>query len=146
MSAPLCAARRRTLAAAMDRVLPGGEAFPGAAGAHAVGFAEWLAREGELAPAAPVLAAGLALLDALAAALAGREFAACAPEERDEVLRRVRATPHPTVQRFFVMLVRMTLTGCFGPPEYGGNRGGAGWEAAGFHPRPPTAGAGPGRS
>ena len=142
MSAPgLTDAERRTLAAAMDRVLPGGEG-PGAAGANAVGYAEWAARQpGFGEPARHALATGLRLLDSLAAALWERPFAECAADERDAVLRRVEETPHPTIQRFFVLLVRMTVTGLFCAPSYGGNRGGAGWAWIGFAPHPWTAAA-----
>jgi gluconate 2-dehydrogenase gamma chain len=144
MSRPeLSAAQRATLGAAMERILPGGDG-PGATDANALGYVDWLTRQPRFAPAAHTLATGLALLDSMAAATAGAPFAACPPAGQDEVLRRVQMTPHPTVQRFFVMLVRMTLDGFLGAPAYGGNRGGSGWAYIGFDPHPYTA-AGPKR-
>ena len=139
-AAALTPARRRALAAAMERILPsGGDGSPGAAEAHAVGFADFIVGRAPFAPAAPALETGLALLDTLARATAGADFADCGPGERDAVLLRVRETPHPTVQRFFTVLVRLSVTGFLCHPAYGGNRGGAGWAFIGFAPHPHTA-------
>jgi hypothetical protein len=130
---------RSTLAAAMERILPPGNG-PSATEVNAVGYAEWMVSGPNFTVAArAVLETGLDLLDLLADTLWGRPFALCAPEERDAVLRRAQETPHPTVRRFFLMLVRMTLTGFFCAPSYGGNRNGAGWASIGFVPHPATA-------
>jgi hypothetical protein len=138
MSGGLTPAERRTLAAAMDRILPGGPEGAGADQANAVGYVDWLAGRPDFATAGPCLSMGLALLDSLAAVSFGRAFADCSPAERDEALGRMRAVPHPTVSRAFVMLVRLTLNGMFASPEYGGNADGAGWAFAGFAPHSHT--------
>jgi hypothetical protein len=128
-------AQYTTLAAAMDRVLPS-ERGPGAADANTVGFARWTV---DFQPtAAEPLAAGVALLDSLAEGMWRRAFAACSPEERDAVLERLHSTPHPTAQRFFATLVRMTITGFLSSPAYRGNRGEIGWRFVGFDPHPLT--------
>jgi hypothetical protein len=138
MSGGLTPAERRTLAAAMDRILPGGPDGAGAADANAAGYAGWITCRPHFAAAMPCLRTGLVLLDSLAAARFGLAFADCDPAERDDVLGRMRAVPHPTVSRAFVMLVRLTLNGVFASPAYGGNARGAGWEFAGFAPHPFT--------
>lgn len=141
MSPALTPAQRHTLAAALERVLPGGGDGPGATDAHAIGYAEFLLRHPRFAPALGAFETGLGFLDTLARALAGHPFAACAPAEQDAVLAQMQRLPHPSVQRFFVILVRMALDGFLGAPTYGGNRDGVGWRFVGFTPHPMTTGA-----
>ncbi|HEU4559058.1 MAG TPA: gluconate 2-dehydrogenase subunit 3 family protein [Longimicrobium sp.] len=141
MSAPLSEAERRTLAAAMDRILPPEGGAAGAAGADAAGYAAWAAGRSFFARERRLLDAGLPLLDAMAVGTWGRPFAECAPAERDAVLERMSKVPHPTARRFWTALVGMTITGFLAPPAYGGNRGGAGWAAIGYQPHPLAAGA-----
>jgi gluconate 2-dehydrogenase gamma chain len=117
----------------MERILPGGDG-PGATDAHAVGYADWLVGHPQFASVRAVLSTGLALVETLAVSTAGKPFPECGPREQDEVLRRVQQTPHPTVQRFFVLLVRLTIDGFLGAPRYGGNRNRVGWEYIGFMP------------
>lgn len=133
----MTAERRRTLAAAMDRILPP-DGGPGASDAHAIGYVDWLIGQIFFRRAARELDAGLDLLDSLAAALWKKEFAACDAVERDAILAEVQRVPHPVAQRFFRMLVHMTLAGFLCSPEYGGNRGCVGWRFIGFTPHPVT--------
>jgi gluconate 2-dehydrogenase subunit 3-like protein len=135
--APLTPEQRRVLASAMDRVLPEGRG-PSAGDLGAIDFADWLTRQPDFAPNLGVLRSGLALLDTASVGTTGRPFAACDATQQDAVLRALHDAPHPTVQRFLRLLVRLTLAGAFSPPAYGGNRGGAGWRYIGYEPRPPT--------
>jgi hypothetical protein len=54
----------------------------------------------------------------------GADFAAVDPDEQD---RRLDAVP-----AFKQLLYEHACEGAYGAPEYGGNRGGAGWEAIDF--------------
>ena len=129
------AAQREVIAAAMDRIIPPGPG-PGAGAANAIGYVDWMMASGSFPPTLERLADGAALLDSLARALCGAGFAACGPEERDAVLARLQATPHPRAQRCFAALVTTSIAGFLCPPAYGGNRGGVGWADAGYLPHP----------
>ena len=130
---------RQILAAAMDRILPSGPS-PGAADANAIGYAEWVTRQPRFHRMSQSLTLGLTLLESVARGMWGKSFPACLEDERDAVLETVRRTPHPTVQRFFAMLVNVTLAGFLCAPDYGGNRGGLGWRYIGFKPHRLTRG------
>jgi hypothetical protein len=54
--------------------------------------------------------------------LAGGDFTKAAPAEQDEILAR------PEVSTFLSLLFEHTIEGMYSNPEYGGNRGLAGWE------------------
>ena len=65
---------------------------------------------------------GIAALDKLA----GGDFTRAAPAEQDKIL----ATQ--SVSTFTALLFEHTIEGLYGNPEYGGNRGLAGWKDIGF--------------
>ncbi len=65
---------------------------------------------------------GVATLDRLA----GGDFAAAAPQDQDKILARQEASA------FTSLLFEHTLEGMYANPEYGGNRGLAGWRDIGF--------------
>lgn len=132
---------RLLLAAAMDRVLPPDGPGPGATEANAIAYMDWFSATREFQAMAPCCDSGLALLDEMATLTYGRGFLACGSKERDAVLAHAQRVPHPTVQRFFVTLIRLTLAGFLCPPHYGGNRGGVGWRHVGFRPYVTTVGA-----
>lgn len=67
-------------------------------------------------------ASGIAALDKLA----GGDFTTAAPAEQDKVLAR------PEVSTFLSLLFEHTIEGMYGNPEYGGNRGLAGWKDIGY--------------
>lgn len=67
-------------------------------------------------------ASGIAALDKLA----GGDFTKAAPAEQDKVLAR------PEVSTFLSLLFEHTIEGMYGNPEYGGNRGLAGWKDIGY--------------
>jgi hypothetical protein len=133
-------AQRATLAAAMDRILPGARGA-GATAADAVSYTDWLFANDAFASAEAKVAAGVSLLDSLARGMWETDFAACGPGERDAVLARLTEVPHRTAQRFFTDLVLLSLTGFLCAPRYGGNAGGIGWKSIGFAPHPNTEGA-----
>lgn len=130
--------QRRIFIAAADRVLPGVEG-PGATEARAVDYLERLWREPMFRTAEKSFSDGLALLDDLARGLFGQGFADCPAEQRDAVLRKLEAIPHPTARRFLVSLVRVTLSGTFCHPIHGGNHEAVSWRALGIdYPRQPA--------
>jgi gluconate 2-dehydrogenase gamma chain len=119
----------------MDRVFPAGSG-PSAGDANAMGYFDWYTRQPEFGAHAAAMSRGLALLDDVALRIAGREFVACDGDEQDAVLHLIEDTPHPTVQRFLRLLVRLTLAGVLTPPTFGGNRDRIGWRFIGYDPRP----------
>jgi gluconate 2-dehydrogenase gamma chain len=129
----LDADERRCLVAAMDRVLPG-DHTAGATAAHAIGYVDWLLSHDRLGEHVALLKEGLGVVDAAAQARHGRPMGACSTTQQDDVMALVLRAPHQRVQRFGVMLIRLTLTGYLCRPEYGGNRGFVGWNAIGFTP------------
>jgi gluconate 2-dehydrogenase gamma chain len=131
-SGGLSEGERRTLAAAMERVLPGEAGCPGAEEARAIAFFDWLAVQPSFAEAQVTLRAGIALLDSLSRVCWDAPFADCGEVEQDAVLRQVQEIPHATARRFFAVLVRVTIAGFLSPPAYGGNHDGSGWRFIGL--------------
>lgn len=124
-------ARRSTLQAVVERILPGGDG-PGAAEADAaVGFERAM-----LHPFFRGLRPGIeGILDRLqsrAAQLYAQEFSACAPGEQDELLRGLEQDPNPWVRFLFRSLIGFSLEGFLSDPVHGGNRSFQGWEALGL--------------
>lgn len=121
----------------MERVLPSDDG-PGARESNAVAYADWYARQPAFARIRHPLAFGLGLLEQLALSMFGASFTECTPVQQDAVLRKVHEIPHATTQRFFSVLVWLTLSGFLCPPEYGGNERRSGWDFIGFAPHPLT--------
>ena len=127
--------RRRALAAAAERVLPG---------AIEAGVPEymdyWLARQPfSVAPDwKPILKVGAVHLDRIARADFNRAFADCKPEEQDAVLTRFQkgeiVAKRFNSKVFFQRLVTLTLEGFLSEPQYGGNRDMVGWRFIGRSP------------
>ncbi len=65
---------------------------------------------------------GIAALDKLA----GGDFTRAAPARQDKILAG------PSVSAFTALLFEHTIEGLYAAPEYGGNRGLAGWQDIGF--------------
>ena len=133
-AALLTAAQRLLLASALDRILPAGDGRPSARELGVMDGADWLLRQPDLAPTLPVLRAGLTLLDAASLSTTGRSFIEADATQQDAALLAIQNAPHPTVQRFMTLLVRLALTGALGEPALGGNRDGAGWRYIGYEP------------
>ncbi|HET9228437.1 MAG TPA: gluconate 2-dehydrogenase subunit 3 family protein [Thermoanaerobaculia bacterium] len=98
---PLTDAQRKTLAAAVERILPSDDG-PGAAETGAAAYIERLLETDRLRSWQPIFEDGLEMLD-------GQLFAAGSPEERDEALRRLQSDPDRLRQAFFRQLVSLTL-------------------------------------
>jgi hypothetical protein len=65
---------------------------------------------------------GIASLDKLA----GGDFSTASPAAQDKILAK------PTVSAFLSLLFEHTIEGMYANPEYGGNRGLAGWKDIGY--------------
>jgi hypothetical protein len=84
-----------------------------------------------------VYRAGLAKVDEVAQATKGGPFATLAVADQDAVLAMLddgafAPDPRREGQTFVDVLIRHTLEGAFGPPEYGGNADTAGWRLVGL--------------
>ena len=84
-----------------------------------------------------VYRAGLAKTDEVAVAMAGAPFAALPRAEQDAILALLddgafAPDPRRGNRTFVDLLIAHTLEGCFGAPEYGGNRSGRGWTMLGL--------------
>jgi len=81
---------------------------------------------------------GLAKLDDLSQTSAGARFVDLTTAQQDLVLKaadgdRTRFPVDPRRgEHFITILIRHTLEGCFSAPEYGGNKGAAGWKMVGL--------------
>lgn len=119
----LSAAEEATLAAVAGRIVPDEDGSPGAVG---VGADRYILRSlsAERAGLLAAYRAGLAAVEAAAAALFGHGFAGLADELRDAVLESAWAGPEGA----FLTLVRAhVIEGMFADPRWGGNKGQAGW-------------------
>jgi Gluconate 2-dehydrogenase subunit 3 len=108
----LSADERATLAAVLNRLIPGDEHGPGAAEAQVLRFVEQVAAEHGAA-----YADGLAALEGLTA---------LEPAEQDARLAAIEDTA------FFELVRLHAIQGMFGDPSHGGNAGFAGWALLGF--------------
>lgn len=130
-AAALTPERRRTLEAVVERILPGIEG-PGAVGTGvAVAFEDAIAHP-HLRGVRPGIERMLDHLQAQAEQVHGREFFACAPGQRDELLRAIERDANPGMQFLFRAFVTLSLEGLLGDPVHGGNRDCRGWESIGL--------------
>ncbi|MFG6668182.1 gluconate 2-dehydrogenase subunit 3 family protein [Halomonas sp. HNIBRBA4712] len=155
-------ARRRTLAAAFDRLIPGDELGPSATEAGCIEFLDgqlagpWgegatMYRETPLQPHAEELTqapqfiatpreryeTGLDALNDWTRDNDGAEFAELAPERQDQILSdmeqgNIDLGQGVHTQAFFEMMLVSVREGYFSDPIYGGNRDMAGWKLIGF--------------
>lgn len=122
--------RRRALAAALERILPG------AIDAGVPEFIDyWLAREPFSLFLEPQFRIGAVHLDRIARKQHQRAFADCGPEQQNAILKRFEKgelkAKNFQSKPFFEHLVRLTLEGFLGDPRYGGNRDRVGWKFIG---------------
>lgn len=108
--------QRRTLAAAVERILPSDDG-PGARETGAAAHIEQLL-ETSFRSWQPLFDDGLDRFEELATQLHGRPFAEGSPEERDEVLRRFQTEPDRLRQAFFRKLVSFTLEAFLRDPAH----------------------------
>lgn len=133
----LSPAEWRAADTALARILPS-EKGPGAREAGCVNFLDKSLLH-EDAHLAPLVRAGLAGLDAVAAARhPGAVFAALPPPEQDAVLAGLARgelpgwPAEPPPRAFFEVLRLEALLGFLCDPRHGGNRGFAGWRRVGY--------------
>lgn len=123
--------RGSTLRAVVQRILPGSES-PGAAETHAAAGCESALLHSCFRGLRPAIERVLDRLQSRAGQLYGKEFAACSPEEQDELLRALAQDPNPWTRFLFRSLIGFSLEGFLGDPVHGGNRSFLGWEAMGL--------------
>lgn len=124
--------QRAVLAAAVARILPT-DHEPGAAEADVIEYVDReLARPGFESLRQAVIA-GVTALSRVSMRGAGRPFVELAADEQDRVLRETE-TGGERGQDFIFVLTVLTLEGFFGDPKWGGNKGGVGWQLAGYGP------------
>ena len=122
-----------TLAAIADRIFPATDS-PGAVEAGAV---EYIGRAlaGDYAEFLPSYRRGLKAIDRHAREKFGAPFVKLGDGDQDAVLLDCEAGQIPGCKNcadFFETMRCHVLEGVFGEPQYGGNRGLAGWRLVGF--------------
>jgi gluconate 2-dehydrogenase gamma chain len=144
----LTAAERTTVEALVARIFPGDAEDPGAREADVVGYVD-RSLAGEDAGLQRLYRDGLSRLEELCGARFGVGFIALPEPAQDELLREIERTipapaathgdPAPLADEragalghLFAMVREHTLEGMFADPQYGGNRGMAGWRLIGF--------------
>ena len=115
-------------AAIADRIIPPDET-PGAREAGVVHFMDTVLADQREAET-ELLREGLADLQRRAReSFQAGSFSSLASAQQDELLRSIENT------EFFATMRHLTIAGMFALPEYGGNRGGAGYALIGYEPR-----------
>ena len=76
---------------------------------------------------------GLAMIDQVARQQHGDVFVKLAAADQDDVFQKMEGyTPDPRRDTFNDIVIGHTLEGCFGAPEYGGNKRLGGWKMIGL--------------
>ena len=125
-----------TIAAFVERIMPGAPGKPGASDAGVLNYID-LALSGAYADLQDFYRRGLTALDAYCRKTHNAPFARLDAEKQNEViaaLEQGKATDFtwPTQQAFFNTLRTHTMEGMFADPIYGGNKDFAGWRLVGF--------------
>lgn len=121
----LSLAEATELAAIAARIIPTDET-PGATEAGAIYFIDHVLGSSRAEVLEPVRQGLAALASDAAAGHNGSLFSALSAEQQDGLLRAIEQTP------FFLTLRYLTICGTFSLPEYGGNRGGVGYQLVGM--------------
>jgi len=130
----LAPALNAVLGAFADRIIPPDANGPGAAQSGVIlyinrSLAEWNQAD------VPLLATGLAALDAVARARHQQNFTGLAAGQQDALMQAMEAGELPDFansQQVFNRLHRLVLEGMFSDPYYGGNQDYAGWDLIGY--------------
>jgi hypothetical protein len=130
----LGAARLAVLEAVVSRLIPADENGPGAAEAH---VARYITRalDGDYRQHRRTYEEGLEALDGHARSTSHDAFVSLAPEHQDAILVDLECGRVPgcaSSQAFFELVLRHTVEGMFGDPQWGGNAGQIGWSLLGY--------------
>ena len=136
------AADAATVAAFVERIMPGAPGMPGASDADVLNYID-LALAGAYAELKDFYRRGLDQLGALSQAQFGSNFVALSEAQQDEIITSLedgsaQGFEWPTAQAFFNTLRTHTMEGMFADPVYGGNKDFAGWRLVGFPGAQPT--------
>jgi hypothetical protein len=123
------------LEAVINTIIPPDEDLGGWDG----GVGDYLFRqfERDLKDLVGIYQQGLLAIDAEAAAIAGKNFAALTPDVQETLLTKLEQGQVQTVWQvdpasFFAMLVEHCAEGFYSDPGNGGNRGNVAWKMIGF--------------
>ena len=125
-----------TVAAFVERLMPGAPDKPGARDAGVLDYID-LALAGAYADLQDLYRRGLAQLDAYCRNTRGEPFAKLDAARQDDVIKaledgKAEEFSWPTAQAFFNTVRTHTMEGMFADPIYGGNKDFAGWRLIGF--------------
>jgi hypothetical protein len=125
--------RQRTLAAVVERILPGTDG-PGARETAVATALERALQHRFFLALRGAFEQWLDLLDAQARQRDAKAFAACGAGDQDELLRAIEQGPNPWTRVLFRSLIALSLEGLLGDPIHGGNTDFRGWAAIGLQP------------
>ncbi len=127
-----------TVRAAVERILPKDE-DPGANDLGVPFYVDNQLADPDLEEWKKAFLGGLRVLNRQAKKQSNMLFHELSTEEQDQMLARWQAGASGE-QRFFGVLMNLTVEGAFGDPSHGGNKDGAGFRMVGFEPGPPRPG------
>jgi gluconate 2-dehydrogenase gamma chain len=125
-----------TMAAFVERLMPGAPGKPGATDAGVLNYID-LALSGAYAEEQAFYRRGLVQLEAHCAKTYSKPFHRLSSEQQDETIKALEQgkAPEfvwPSAQAFFNTVRTHTMEGMFADPIYGGNKDFAGWKLVGF--------------
>ena len=126
----------KTVAAFVERLMPGAPGKPGATDAGVLNYID-ISLSGAYSDQQDFYRRGLAQLDAHCAAVYGKPFRRLAEAQQDECIGALAQDKAPEfvwpqARAFFATLRTHTMEGMFSDPVYGGNKDFAGWRLVGF--------------
>lgn len=130
---PFTPERRRTLQAVVARILPGIEG-PGAEKTDVAVSFERAMQHDALRGLRPGIEAFLDYLETRSQQLHATEFAGCAVDAQDDLLRGIERGPDAGARFLFRAVIAFSLEGLLGDPVHGGNRDCLGWDFVGLRP------------
>ena len=126
----------KTVAAFVERLMPGAPGKPGATDAGVLNYID-ISLSGAYSDQQDFYRRGLAQLDAHCTAAYGKPFRRLAEAQQDECIGALAQDKAPefvwpSARAFFATLRTHTMEGMFSDPVYGGNKDFAGWRLVGF--------------
>jgi len=120
------------LSAAAERILPKDEDV-GALDTHVPEYIDRILQTPQLKQMKDQFVPGVMALNRRAQRMVKTDFAKATAAQQDEVLTTFKNSGERTGEnKFYEILVVLTLEGYLGDPSYGGNANGAGWGVIGF--------------